>query len=202
MKNLKSILVLGIAIITLYGCETNNVDEETDNNNNNVSSVAKNTLTTATSTGALNYYSFTSYSLSNGIVYDFTVAEKLRTAQSTSLGTYIRIFVKELPTADVTFAHRQDANFDIETGQYYFNNARIGDSGNQEWYAPFINSRPTADLKVTVANGIATFTVIDAELSDNFVAPITSTEKFTVSFSINVSELTGTAVNNFTALAN
>lgn len=202
MKNLKSILVLGIAIITLYGCETNNVDEETDNNNTNVSSVAKNTLTTATSSGTLNYYSFTSYSLSNGIVYDFTVAEKLRTAQSTSLGTYIRIFVKELPTADVTFAHRQDANFDIETGQYYFNNARIGDSGSQEWYAPFINSRPTADLTVTVTNGVATFTVIDAELSDNFVAPITSTEKFTLSFSINVSELTGTAVNNFTALAN
>lgn len=201
MKNLKSILILSLAILTLYSCETEEtIDEVVDDPTTGVTA-AKNTLSTASASGALNYYSFTSYSLSNGIVYDFVIAENTVTAQSSDLGTYVRLFIKALPSQNTTFMHRQEAEFNIADGEYYFNNARIGASGADEWYAPFINTRPSANLEVTVANGVATFTVVDAELSDNFVAPITATSNFTLSFSINVSELTGTAVPQFTPLA-
>lgn len=200
MKILKTILVLSLTVFALTSCET---EETSDDSNNNSTVVAtKNTLSTSANSGTLNYYSFTSYSLSNGIVYDFVVTEKKPTSlQNLDYGTYVRLFIKELPSQNTTFMHRQDANFDIANGEYFFNNARIGNSGSQEWYAPFVNSRPTADLKVTIDNGVATFTVIDAELSDNFVAPISTTDNFTLSFSVNLSELTGTSVPQLTDLA-
>ena len=200
MKIIKTILVLSLTVFALTSCET---EESTDDSNNNSTVIAtKNTLSTSSGSGTLNYYSFTSYSLSNGVVYDFVITEKKPTSfQNVDYGTYVRLFIKELPSQNTTFMHRQDADFDIANGEYFFNNARIGNSGSQEWYAPFINSRPTADLKVTIDNGVATFTVIDAELSDNFVAPITTTENFTLSFSVNLSELTGTSVPQLTDLA-
>ncbi|PQJ80221.1 hypothetical protein [Polaribacter porphyrae] len=200
MKNLKFLPFITLITLLLISCESNNSTEEMMDDPSNI--IAKNSLSTDTSSGNLNYYSFTSYSLSNGIVYDFVIAEKKPTAQSTNLGTYVRLFIKELPTQNKSFVHRPDADFNIENDEYFFNNARIGDSGSQEWYSPFINSRPTSDLKVTIENGVATFTSVDAELSDNFVSPISSTKKFTVSFSINLSELTGASVTTFTDLAN
>lgn len=200
MKNLKKLTLVVLSIITFLACETN--ESEDTNTNNTTTSVTKNTLSTANSSGSLNFYSYTSYSLSNGTIYDVVVSEKKITSQSRDLGTYVRLFIKELPSQNTTFNHRQDANFDVATGQYFFNNARIGASGSQEWYAPFVNARTTADLNVTVENdGVATFTVVDAELSDNFVTPITTTDKFTLSFSINVSELTASNVTAQTDLA-
>lgn len=76
------------------------------------------------------------------------------------------------------------------------NLVRIGGSVNKQWYVPFVNSRITNDLKVTVNDRIATFTVGKAELSDNYVNPITMTKIFDISFSINLSELTLENSNN------
>jgi len=189
---------MSIAILSLHSCQSNNEDEEMQMPS---VSVERNTLSTSTTSGVLNYYSYTSYPLSNGTIYDVVVAEKMPTsAQGSNLGTYVRLFIKELPAQNTTFTHRSEANFDVDLGEYYFNNARIGDAGTQEWYAPFVDARPTAELEVTVENGVATFTIIEAELSDNFVAPITAKENFTLSFSINVSELSASAVPQFTAL--
>ncbi len=188
MKINKILLILFGLAFSAISCTSNESEEEVLDNPTN--SLTKNTLSSSTNLGSLNYYSFTSYSLSNGVIYDFTVFEKDPVlTQSTDLGTYVRLFIKDLPTQTTTFVHRPDADFDVDTGQYFFNVARIGKSGSQEWYAPFVNSRPTQELKVTIENNIATFQVLEAELSDNFVSPINNTEKISLSFSVNLSEL-------------
>ncbi len=200
MKNLKLLTLFYIIAISMSSCQNNDTEEEITQDPS--SSIAKNSIQTTGNSGTFNYYTFNSYALANGTVFDFTITENQPTSiQNPNYGSYIRIFIKNLPTQNTTFTHRPDPNFNLEDGQYYLTNARIGNSSNQEWYGPYINSRTTAELKVNIENGIATFTIIDAELSDNFVAPITTTEIFSLSFSINLSELTGSSVNSFTALA-
>lgn len=199
MKTIKSMLILGIAILSLNSCQNNQEDEEVVMSSENAE---RNTLSTSTNSGALNYYSYTSYPLSNGTIYDVFVSEKKPLiGQGLDYGTYVRLFIKELPTQNTTFSHRSEADFDVDLGEYFFNNARIGGSGAEEWYAPFVDTRPTAELEVTIENGVATFTVIEAELSDNFITPITSKENFTLSFSIRVDELTASEVPELTELA-
>ncbi len=201
MKKNKILLFVMCLAIGFSSCTSNESEEEILDNPTN--SLTKNTLSSSSNSGSLNYYSFTSYSLSNGVIYDFTVFEKdPLVTQSTDLGTYVRLFIKDLPTQNTTFVHRPDADFDVDTGQYFFNVARIGNSGSQEWYAPFVNTRPTAELKVTIENNVATFTVLDAELSDNFISPINNTEKFNLSFSINISELVIAGADQTNSLAN
>lgn len=202
MKTRKIFIGLLVLTLTLFSC-SENLNNDVDIEDEEVTTLSKNSIKSEYGSGEFNYYSYTSYSLSNGEVFDFTVVEKVPTSfQNLDYGNYIRIFIKDLPTQDKIYQHRPDANFDLEDDEYYLTNARIGASGSQEWYGPYINTRTTAELSVTFANGVATFTVIDAELSDNYVAPISSTEKFSLSFSINASELVDANVNTFTDLAN
>lgn len=187
IKNTKLILQILFINLIILSCTTEENDEMNDNvDNNPVSSISKNTIANADASGELNYYYFSNYNQGNGEIFEFTVYEN---TANTNLGTYLRIMMKSLPTATTTFMHRQEGNFDLETGEYFLNLVRIGGSGNEEWYVPFVNSRITNELKVTVENGVATFTVEDAELSDNFVNPITATKNFSLSFSININEL-------------
>lgn len=195
------IIAFAFLFISISSCTENEIEEEMQEEQ--TSNIENNTVSSTDERGSLNYYSFTSYSLSNGVIYDFTVFEKDPVlTQSTDLGTYVRLFIKDLPTQTTTFVHRPDADFDVDTGQYFFNVARIGNSGSQEWYAPFVNTRPTAELKVTIENNVATFTVLDVELSDNFISPINSTEIFNLSFSINLSELVLAGADQTNSLVN
>ncbi|WP_439130705.1 hypothetical protein [Polaribacter sp.] len=201
MKKNKIFLYVICFAFSLSSCTSNETEEEIINNF--TSSLSKNSLNSITNTGNLNFYSFTSYNLSNGKVFDFTVSEKdPLSTQSTDLGTYVRLFIKDLPNQNTTFTHRPDADFDVEAGQYFFTVARIGNAGNQEWYAPFVNSRPTAALKVTVDNGIATFTVIDVQLSSSAVSPIDNKTLFSLSFSININELSPSNADQMFSLVN
>ena len=184
IQNTKHLIIALVLSISFISCTSNeDVEDMVDNPVNNLS---KNTIANSDASGDLNYYYFTNYNQGNGEIFEFTVYEN---TANTDLGTYLRIMIKSLPTASTTFSHRQDGNFDLVAGEYFLNLVRIGGSGNDEWYVPFVNSRPSQELKVTVENGVATFTVAQVELSDNFINPITATKKFDVSFSINVSEL-------------
>lgn len=202
MKARKILMWFMATMLTLFSC-SENLNNDVNDEDEELTTLAENSIKTDYGTGELNYYSYTSYALSNGEVFDITIVEKKPTSfQNLDYGNYIRIFIKDLPTQDKIYQHRPDANFDLEDGEYFLTNARIGASGSQEWYGPYINTRTTAELSVTFANGVATFTVIDAELSDNYVAPISSTEKFSLRFSINASELVNSNVSTFTDLAN
>ncbi len=149
------------------------------------SNLSKNTVSSTNVTGVLNYY--TIHDTEQGY-YTLTVSEKFPTSlQNPDWGNKIDFMVTVLPTQNITFNHREEPNFDLEEGEYYFNTANLV---SEVWYTPFINSRPTEKMNVIVENGVATFTVEEAVLSDNFVAPITTTDKISVSFSIPVSGFT------------
>lgn len=188
MKTIQKTKQLAVTLflsIVLMSCTSNEIVE--DMVDNSVDNLSKNTIANSDASGEVNYYYFSNYNQGNGEIFEFTVYQN---ANNTDLGTYLRIMIKSLPTTNTTFSHRQEGNFDLVTGEYFLNLVRVGGSGNDEWYVPFVNSRPTQELKVTIENGVATFTVAQVELSDNFINPITATKKFDVSFSINLSELT------------
>lgn len=177
LKNTKFLLITLISI-TLFSCSKNDdeiIPEE------EVIKVDKNTAKSSTVNGNLNHFSIHN----TGTYYTIVASEKMPTSiQNPDWGIKIDLIVKELPTQTVTLNHRVEPDFNLQTGEYYFNTA---DLVSEKWYVPFINSRPSAKLEIKIENSIATFTVFEAELSDNFVAPITKTDKISVSFSIPIS---------------
>lgn len=199
--NYKFTIIIVIALTTLTSCESNQTIEEIDDVVS--SNISNNTIQSDTSTGNLNLYSFTNYSLANGEIFEFIVYEKEPTvANNFDFGTYTKIFIKNLPTGTTTYNHRQEAEFALETSEYYLGDIKIGNKPNTVWHVPFVNSRITNVLDVKVENGVANFSIVDAELSNNAVNPITETKIFSLSFSINLSELVMANANQSNNLVN
>ena len=185
----KIITILVIMFTGLTSCESNETEEVIDDIVE--PTISKNSIQSDTSSGNLNLYYFTNYSLANGEIFEFIIYEKEPTVDNNfDFGTYTKIFIKNLPISTTTYNHRQEAEFALEANEYYLGDIKIGDKPNPVWYVPFVNSRISNKLEVKVENGIAIFTIIDAELSDNAINPISATKVFSLSFSIDLSELT------------
>lgn len=189
ITKLATMFFLGMSIIS---CSSNNETLEEMDTTPSIN-LEKNTVASTNAVGSLNYYTIAD----TGTYFQFSISEKSPNLQNPGFGVKVDLMLKELPSQSTTLNHRSEANFNLVTGEYFLNTA---DFKTEKWHIPFINSRPTTALKVTIENDIATFTIEQVEMSDNFVAPITKTDKINISFSIPVGELNANS-NVFRALA-
>lgn len=192
-SHFKKSILTSILCIALFACSSND-DSMDDMGDSSTVNVEKNTVTSTNTTGNLNYFTISD----TGSYFQFSISENAPDLQNPSFGVKVDLMLKELPTKTTTLNHRVEADFNLNTGEYFLNTV---DFKTEKWHVPFINSRPTTQLKINVENNVATFTIEDIELSDNFVAPITKTDNITISFSIPTAEL-NTNSNVFRSLAN
>jgi len=192
-SRIKKISLIAFLTIAVFSCTSNDEisDEMTTDPTTNLE---KNTVTSTNAKGSLNYFTIAG----TGSYFQFSISENAPDLQNPSFGVKVDLMLKELPTQTITLNHRAEADFNLVSGEYFLNTA---DFKTEKWHVPFINSRPTTSLLVTITNDIATFTIEQVELSDNFVAPITQTDKINISFSIPMTELNANS-NVFRALAN
>lgn len=188
----KNVLVAFLSL-ALFSCSTDN-DTVNDMNNNSIVNLEKNTVTSTNTTGNLNYFTIAD----TGTYFQLSISENSPNLQNPSFGVKVDLMLKELPVKSTTLNHRAEADFNLASGEYFLNTV---DFKSEKWHVPFVNSRPTTQLKIVIANNIATFNIEEVELSDNFVAPITKTDTINISFSIPMTEL-NTNSNLFRALAN
>lgn len=177
MKTLKIILV-SLLFMSITACTENETEKEIEEQ----TITEKNTVSSADNKGSLKYFSFVKNELQTGTVYSISAFEKMPTLTNTDLGNSVLFYFKEVPTASQTLTHK--GGFEVDATQFFVSNVSLN---AKKWYSPFVGNEPTAEMKINIANGIATFTVTEIELSDNYVNPITATKNFEFSVSVATS---------------
>jgi len=170
------IITFAFIFISILSCTENETEEVIEEQTSNIE---KNTVLSTDNTGILNYFSFVKGDLQTGTVFSITAFEKMPTLTNSDTGNSILFYFKEVPTTSTTLTHF--GGFDVNATQFFVSNVELN---GKKWYTPFVGDDPTGELKITIENEIATFTVEEIELSDNFINPITETKK--ISFSVSV----------------